>query len=317
MALPEVCPRGGRRLPAGDKGSPVNILAISLALLAAFLHAGWSLLSKRLSGYDAVSFVWLASLGSFLVYAPVVIWLTTGSGWHLSMVQAGFMAGSIVINLAYFVVMQFGYRLGDLSLVYPIARGTGPILSTLGGIFFLREVPTTVGIIGVFSVVAGVVALGLFGGPDGGARALPSRGYGSALGYALLSGAAIATYTLWDQHAVGPLAVSPLLLNWVDDAGRVLLLGPVAHRRRAEVRRLWSECRLLVVGSATLMPLPYLLFLFALRLAPANVVSPVREVSVLLVVLAGGKFLAEGRLRNRLLASAAILSGLALIAVGS
>jgi uncharacterized membrane protein len=58
-------------------------------------------------------------------------------------------------------------------------------------------------------------------------------------------------------------------------------------------------------------------FLFALRLAPANVVSPVREVSVLLVVLAGGKFLAEGRLRNRLLASAAILSGLTLIAVGS
>lgn len=297
-------------------GTSGSAAALSLAAGAAVLHAGWSLVSKRLAAYPAVAFVWLASLGSFLAYAPVVVWLTSsGAGWGLSGAQAGFMGGSIVINLAYFLVIQFGYRLGDLSLVYPIARGTGPILAIVGSALFLGVLPTPIGLCGALAVVGGVVALGLSGRPAGGS-ALPSGGYGGPLGYALLSGLTIAGYTLWDQHTVGPLAVSPLLLNWVDDIGRVVLLGPAVRRRRAEVGRLWRECRLLVLGSATLMPLPYILFLFALRLAPASTVSPVREASVLLVVLIGGTFLAEGRLRARLLAALAIVTGLALIAIG-
>ena len=292
------------------------LVAVTLALLAAFLHAGWSLLSKRLARYDALSFIWLASLGSFIAYAPVVIVLTGGLNLSVSPAQAVFLAGSIVINLVYFVVTQYGYRFGDLSLVYPIARGTGPILATIGEILLFAKVPTAAGIAGLFAVVAGVVTLGLFGSPRGPVTA-PRRGFGGVVGYALLSGVTIAGYTLWDQHAVGPLAISPLLLNWVDDAGRVVLLAPMVHRRRAETKRLWRECRLLLLGAATLMPLPYLLFLFALRLAPASVVSPVREVSVLLVVLASGTFLAEGHRRVRLLASVAVLSGLMLIATGS
>jgi drug/metabolite transporter (DMT)-like permease len=293
----------------------VNAVAVSLALLAAFLHAGWSLLSKRLARYDALAFIWLASLGSFLAYTPLVVWLTSGLRVSVSAAQAGFLAGSIVINLAYFVVTQYGYRFGDLSLVYPIARGTGPIVATLGGVLLLGQIPTAAGVLGLVAVVAGVVTLGLFGGPRG-SPDLPRRGCGGVVGYALLSGVTIAGYTLWDQHAVGPLAISPVLLNWVDDAGRVVLLAPLVHRRRAELRTLWRECRLLLVGAATLMPLPYLLFLFSLRLAPASVVSPVREVSVLVVVLASGRFLAEGHRRRRLLASTMVLSGLVLLATG-
>ncbi|WP_433272807.1 EamA family transporter [Actinosynnema sp. CS-041913] len=294
----------------------MNLVALSLAVLAASLHAGWSLLSKRLSDYDAFAFIWLASLGSFVVYAPVTIWLTDGLSLSLSAPQTVFLAGSIVINLAYFVVTQHGYRFGDLSLVYPIARGTGPILATVGGIVFLGQVPGAVATIGLVAVAAGVAALGLHRAPRGPVRP-PGGGYGGVVGYGLLSGVTIAGYTLWDQHAVGPLGISPFLLNWVDDAGRVLLLAPVVLRRREEVRRLWRDCRLLLCGAATLMPLPYLLFLFSLRLAPASVVSPVRESSVLLVVLASGALLAEGHRRFRLLASAGVVLGLALLAVGS
>ncbi|WP_457029773.1 EamA family transporter [Kitasatospora sp. P5_F3] len=294
--------------------------ALSLASGAAVLHAAWSLVSKRLARYDATAFVWLASLGSFLAYAPVVVWLTsTGDGWRLTATQAGFVGGSVVINLAYFLVIQYGYRLGDLSLVYPIARGSGPILAIVGSTVFLGVLPSAVGLFGALAVVGGVVALGLSARPVAGSLpndGVPDGGHGRVLGYALLSGVTIAGYTLWDQHTVGPLAVSPLLLNWVDDLGRVVLLGPLVRRRRAELGRLWRECRLLILGAATLMPLPYLLFLFALRLAPAAVVSPVREASVLLVVLLGGTFLAEGRLRARLLAAGAIVTGLALIALG-
>lgn len=291
----------------------MTAVAVFLALLAASLHAVWSLLSKRLSRYDPVCFVWLASLGSFVVYAPLVVVMTNGLRLSVSAVQTGFMAGSIVINLVYFLVTQYGYRLGDLSVVYPIARGTGPVLAATGGILLLGEVPTATGLLGLCAVVIGVVALGWRGGGAGSLDALRSN---RVVGYALLSGTTIACYTLWDQHAVGPLAISPLLLNWVDDAGRVLLLAPTACRRQVALKELWTECRLLLVGAATLMPLPYILFLFSLRLAPASVVSPVREVSVLLVVIASRTFLAETGLRFRLMTSSTVLIGLILLATG-
>ncbi|MEV8511613.1 DMT family transporter [Dactylosporangium sp. NPDC051484] len=294
----------------------MNLLPISLALSAALIHACWSLVSKRLSRYDPTAFVWLASLGSLLAYAPIVILLTGSSAFQPSGMQAVFMAGSILINLGYFVITQYGYRDGDLSSVYPIARGTGPILATLGGMLLFGELPSVLGVAGLLAVATGVMAIGLLGRSadrHGVARIGPPFGFT----YALLSGVAIAGYTLWDQHAVGALAVPPLLLNAVDDASRVVLLGPVVFRSWHGVRKLWSECRLLIVASGTLMPLPYLLFLYALRLAPANVVSPVREVSVVLVVLAGGRFLAEGQMRFKLLASAAVLCGLVTLTVGA
>ena len=80
-----------------------------------------------------------------------------------------------------------------------------------------------------------------------------------------------------------------MLLNAVDDAGRAVLLAPVAARNRHELRRLRRERRWRIVAASALMPMPYLLFLYALRLAPASVVSPIREVSVVLVVLIGGR----------------------------
>ncbi|GAA2593537.1 EamA family transporter [Dactylosporangium fulvum] len=292
----------------------MDLLAIALALTAAVIHACWSLLSKRLSRYDPAAFVWLASLGSLLAYGPIVLVLTGSAALHPTGTQVVFMAGSILINLGYFMLTQYGYRNGDLSFVYPIARGTGPILATLGGVVLLGQVPSALGVVGLLAVAAGVMTLGLLGRPGtSGDRPAPASG----LAYALLSGVAIAAYTLWDQHAVGALAISPLLLNVVDDAGRVVLLAPVAVRNRHEVRRLWRECRWLIVAAGTLMPVPYLLFLYALRLAPASVVSPVREVSVVLVVLAGGRLLAEGQLRVKLLVSATVLLGLVTLTVGA
>jgi drug/metabolite transporter (DMT)-like permease len=212
------------------------------------------------------------------------------------------------------MLTQYGYRNGDLSFVYPLARGTGPILATLGGIVLLGQVPSALGVVGLLAVVAGVMTLGLLGRSGAsGARPAPAPG----LAYALLSGVAIAAYTLWDQHAVGALAISPLLLNTVDDAGRVVLLAPVAVRNRHQLRRLWRERRWQIVAAGTLMPMPYLLFLYALRLAPAGVVSPVREVSVVLVVLVGGKLLDEGQLRVKLVVSATVLLGLLALTVGA
>jgi multidrug transporter EmrE-like cation transporter len=139
----------------------VDLLAIGLALTAAVIHACWSLLSKRLSRYDPAAFIWLASLGSLVAYGPVVLVLTGSAALHPTGTHVVFMAGSILINLGYFMLTQYGYRNGDLSFVYPIARGTGPILATLGGVVLLGQVPSALGFVGLLAVAAGVMTLGL------------------------------------------------------------------------------------------------------------------------------------------------------------
>src|SRR5205085_5098768 len=124
---------------------------------------------------------------------------------HLGGAQFLFIFGSGVLHIAYFLLLQTGYRAGDLSLVYPSARGTGVLLATFGGIVIFGEKPGAVAIAGAVTVAVGVFAVG---GLPGRAHLLRAR---VALAYALATGILIAAYPLWDKHAVDALAVPPLV----------------------------------------------------------------------------------------------------------
>jgi drug/metabolite transporter (DMT)-like permease len=132
----------------------------------------------------------------------------------------------------------------------------------------------------------------------------------------LVVGLFIAGYTVWDSQVVSAFAVAPVLLNYLGEVGRALVLTPfVLGARRGLVLPVWREHRFRVVGAAVLIFVSYLLVLIAFTMAPVTVVAPAREVSVLIAVVLGGRLLAEGDLPRRLLAAGVILGGIVAIAL--
>ena len=138
------------------------------------------------------------------------------------------MAGSGALHALYFVLLQRGYAAGDLSLVYPLARGTGPLLSGTAAIAFLDERPSALALAGALIIVAAVFSLV-------GRAAAPRE----AVGFALLTGTTIATYTLWDKHAVGTSELAPVVYYWGTNLTVALILAPWVLRRRGDLARVW------------------------------------------------------------------------------
>ena len=310
--------------------------AIGLILVAAVAHASWNLFSKQASVTGAVSFIWLVSATATALYAPVIAIDGIVTRPHLSGLSWIFLAGTGVLQAAYFLFLQRGYRLGDLSLVYPIGRGTGALLAALAGIFLLGERPGPVAIAGIGCIVAGIIVIGIPGragsapGQAGSAAgragsAVPATAAGiarpalspaRATAFALLTGAFIASYTLWDKYAVGTLRTPPLLQGFAAFPIMVLVFALPAAHAGDRTARVWRDYRPQVIGAAVLAPFAYILVLIALSFTAVAAVAPAREVSVLFGVLLGRRLLGEGNLARRVAAAAAIVVGIVAIAIG-
>ncbi|MFM7427961.1 MAG: DMT family transporter [Elainella sp.] len=287
----------------------MSVLALVLVLLSAVAHATWNLLAKRTQG--GAAFLWLFAALSSLIYAPIaaVVWLRSAqlqpqSGW--------LMAGSGVLHVLYFLLLQRGYRTGDLSVVYPLARGTGPLLSTAVAVLALGERPTGLALLGAVLVGLGAFLL------TGGSSQNPANSAQSqqAIVYGLLTGALIAAYTLWDKQAVSLFSVPPLLMDYGCNLWRVLLLTPLALSRWPDVKQNWQTYRREVLGIACLSPLSYILVLTALSFTPVSYVAPTREISILLGVFFGTRLLAEGQMTRRLGAAVVMVLGVMMLILG-
>jgi drug/metabolite transporter (DMT)-like permease len=287
----------------------MTFFALVLVLAAAVFHATWNLLAKRVGAGGAV-FVWLFGAFSVLIYAPLALGVILLQGPHLGPAQLAFMFGSGALHLGYFVVLQRGYAVGDLSLVYPLARGTGPLLATMGAVVLLGERPGVVAVSGILLITLGVFLLTR----EPGSMQGPGLGWGVV--YGLLTGVFIAAYTLWDKHAVSALLIPPLLQSWATTVVTVALLTPLALRHRKETLSLWRAHKPEVLGIAVLSPLSYILVLTALVFTPVSYVAPAREISILIGVLMGTQLLAEGHAASRLLAAGAMVVGVAALALG-
>jgi drug/metabolite transporter (DMT)-like permease len=292
-----------------QRGALITFFALVLVLGAAVFHATWNLLAKRVGAGGAV-FVWLFGLLSVFIYVPLALGVILLQEPHLGPAQLVFMFGSGALHLGYFVVLQRGYAVGDLSLVYPLARGTGPLLATVGAVILLGERPEAVTVSGILLITLGVFLLtrepGGFRGP----------GLGLGVVYGLLTGVFIAAYTLWDKHAVSALLIPPLLQSWATTLVTVALLTPLAVRHRKEALSLWRAHKPEVLGIAVLSPLSYILVLTALVFTPVSYVAPAREISILIGVVMGTQLLAEGQAASRLLAAGAMVVGVAALALG-
>ncbi len=287
----------------------MTLFALGLLLAAAFIHATWNLLLKRAAGGPA--FQWLFAVLSVGLYFPAVLVL----GWYRpSPVDANVVAViavSSVLHTLYYGVLQRGYRAGDLSVVYPLARGTGPFLAVIGAVLILGERPTAGVVAGGMLIILGVFVLS--GGGAWSRRGGPSR---AAVMYGVATGVVIASYTLWDKNAVSAVGIAPLLLDWGTNCGRAVLLAPVALRRRRELRSHWLKHRREALGVALLNPLAYILVLTALQVTPVSHIAPAREISILIGSFMGIRLLGEGNARVRLLGAASMTVGLILIVTG-
>ena len=285
-------------------------IAIFLVLTASFVHALWNLMVKRAGG--GLVFIWLFATLSSLIYAPVSAYIYWVKRPQVGLEGLTFIAISALLHLIYFLVLQRGYKKGDLSLVYPLARGTGPMLSVFAAILLFGERPGTLAIAGAILVILGVFSL------SGGSRLFKSQEatVGWALKYGIFSGVVIASYTLWDKHAVSALLIPPIILDWASSITRMIVISPYALKRWDEVKNQWQRNKKYVIGVAVFNPLSYILVLTAMIFTPVSYIAPAREMSILFATFLGTRLLAEAHSRERIISACIIILGVIGLSLG-
>jgi drug/metabolite transporter (DMT)-like permease len=259
-----------------------------------------------------------------VLYAPVLAVSLIISPPQLTAHSWLFLIGTGFLQAGYFLFLQRSYRAGDLSAVYPIGRGTGALLAAVAGIVLLGERPGPATLAGIALLIGGVIVLGApsrrpgqgtgfrAGGPGPAGTALSP----AAIGFALVTGLFIATYTIWDKVAVTTVGNPPLLQGYASVLGMAVMLTPAALADRTRLRQTWQHYRRQAVGAGVLSPLAYILVLVAMTFTSVAAVAPAREISVLFGVLLGRRLLGEGGLARRLAGAAAIVCGIIAVAAG-
>jgi uncharacterized membrane protein len=279
----------------------VSGLALALVLGGAVAHAAWNLFFKQASG--GAVFTWVCSVTAAVLYAPIgVVELARGE-WSRELALLAFASG--LMHLLYLLVLQRAYEKGDLSHVYPLSRGFGALLAAVGAVLVLGERPSAVAWLGIGLIVLALLVLAASG---------VSRR--AATAWALITGATIALYTLWDKNAVDDFDHSPLLYFWLNLTTIAIVLGLIVWRRRREWKSVWTTERKGALAFGILGPTAYTLVLLALALSPASHVAPVREVSVVIAAVLGARMLGEESGLRRTLAAAAVAAGIVAVAVG-
>ncbi|HET7182827.1 MAG TPA: EamA family transporter [Candidatus Limnocylindrales bacterium] len=299
-------------------------LAIVLVLVAAVLHAGWNVLLKT-SGDTLTTAVRLQAIGT-VVLLPVAVaaWLVndrpavSGTAFALAM-------GSAVLEATYFVCLASAYRRGGLSLVYPLARGSAPLLAVAVGIGVLGEQLAPLALIGVAFLLAGIL---LVARPWQALRSTDPA-HRAAIGFALLTGVSIAAYSTVDR--IGVREAPPWLYGSILAVGSSILTFTVVTLGR---RKGWlapaptgpppvgAPTGLAALGrdaaAGVLSLTAYLLVLVAYSIAPLATVAPLRESGIVLAAAWGAIRLREAKGRrdagSRIAAALLVVLGAALLA---
>ncbi|RWR11890.1 EamA family transporter [Siminovitchia fortis] len=285
----------------------MSLLAFITILISAFMHATWNYLAKQSEG--GFNFVWLYMAVSTIIYLPfVIVFFFLGEmrfGWP----ELAFISGSAVIHMAYALTLQKGYKVGDLSIVYPLARGSAPMLIAVAALFLYGERLSFAGMFGIGLIVFSIFIL------TGDLRRFKQPNSGKAIFYGLLTGLLISCYTLLDKGAVSVALMSPLLLNYGSILGQFLLMTPLAFKDKEKVKKEWAMNKKKAVGVGILSPLAYILVLITMQVTPVSHVAPVREISILIGTVMGAKMLTEGVGVRRPVAAAIMVAGIISVAL--
>lgn len=275
-------------------------LAVSLVLLAALLHAGWNTLVKL--GHDRLSALVLVKVPNMAVAAAVlaVADFPAPASWP-------YLLASTAATSAYFFCLANAYRVGDLSLAYPVARGSAPLSVLLLSLVAVGEVPTAFGLAGVLAVSLGITVIGF----ERGATPQHYR----ALAWAGGVGLSIAAYTVIDglggRASASPFGYTAALQIL---SGVVLVTAALALRGLSALAALRRELAKGLVGG-TMMFLAYGIVIYAMTLAPMAPVAALRETGVVFAALIGTFVLGERFGRKRIAAAALVAAGIVVLVV--
>jgi len=276
-----------------------------LVLLAALCHAGWNFAARRASGNFGI--LWLGICIASVCMTPIALFVARDTGWETIPTPTAWVCvvATGVIHAVYFVLLARAYEGGDISVVYPVARGSGiGVTAVLAGLFLGEEIGLTGGA-GIALISVGILAMGW-----------PRRdGPRPNLIMALAVGATIPAYSVIDK--VGVSLVHPVVYVWLMFVQSALLTAPRALRRHGDQlrRALGSYLRpALIVGLGSMTT--YLTILFAYRLGPVSYIVAARELSVVVGAGLGVAFLGERLTGTKALAIVAIALGLVALKVG-
>ena len=287
-------------------------LAVVLVLISALFHASWNLLVRRSDSPELSN--WMMASSGAILSAPIALYMFVTTppdpvGWW-------FIAGTIALHIAYFFTLGRAYKHGDLSLVYPIARGLGLVLIPIVGVIVLEESVSPMAVIGIAAIFIGVVTIGSSSG-KGLKIWLKPRSFLADKGvvFAVLTGVLIASYSTLDKRGVEH--VEPIFYMFTLSLGGSLGILPILSRSYAKtdfVAEIKSRWKIGLLGGA-LQFLAYGLVLSAFKLSPVSYIGPFRELGIVFGVLMAVLILKERVTRNRALGAITIGSGAILVAI--
>ena len=291
----------------------MSLLALSLIIIGALCHASWNYFAKLASG--GKTFVWLYGLISSILVLPLLLGTLFWADVNLQANAPALLftaLASAVLHILYSLSLQHGYQNADMSVIYPIARGAGPLFSVVGAVYLLSERPSAMGWLGVGLILLGILSIS-------GIRNLFKQhniaGYNKRLKtgicWGIITGLFIASYTLLDGWVVKIMALNIIIFYatclWI----RTFMLAPFVLKDIPLLKQQWQTNRKYILLVGLLSPAAYLLTLHAMAIAPLSYIAPARELSMLFGALLATQLLHEKNAKSRLPGTLCIALGVA------
>ncbi|MEX0923548.1 MAG: DMT family transporter [Rhodovibrionaceae bacterium] len=273
-----------------------------LVLLAAALHATWNALVK--SGQDRLVTLALVNLAPAIPAALALPFLP-----EMDWAAVPYLAASVALHTLYYACLIGAYRTGDLSQVYPIARGSAPVLVAAGAWLLAGEVKTPLEIAGIVVVSLGIVSLAWRPGP----LRLPALRKDEAILFALATGLTIAGYSIADGLGGRASGAVFTYIAWLFAVDGIAIVAFTFWRRRKTLRRSFSPHLLRGFAGGAVAATAYSIVIWAMSVAPMAQVVALRETSVLIAAGIGALILKEGFGKQRIAAAAIVVGGAALL----
>jgi len=248
-------------------------LAFILVIFSTLTHAIWNLILKKVQG--GVVFLWIFTTFTWVLYIPIIILNFNRISSFLNISSFLFCTLSIIMHILYFFLLEKAYYYGDLSIIYPITRGLSPVFTIIFAICFMNESLNIFEILGTGLILFGTFLLSITSEKN-----IQMKKAG--LFFAILCSISITTYTLTDKYIMATLAVSPFLLDFLNNIGRSIVLTPYIFKNSSKAKYLFKNYKKEAFIIAILSPISYLMILFAMKHMQISIISPMRQLSIVI-----------------------------------